>query len=46
MIIFIIKKRKKKFIKLTDEEKSKSKDNIKVFDILESKRENTSTGNE
>ena len=46
MIIFIIRKRKKKFIKLTDEEKSKSKDNIKEFDILESKRENTTTGNE
>ena len=43
---FIIRKRKKKFIKLTDEEKSKRKDNIKVFDILNSKRENATTGNE
>jgi len=46
IIRFIIRKRKKKFIKLTDEEKSKRKDNIKVFDILDSKRENATTGNE
>ena len=46
IIKLITRKRKKKFIKLTDEEKSKKKDNIKVFDILDSKRENTITENE
>jgi len=46
MIIYFINKRKKKFIKLTDEEKSKRKESIKVFDILDSKRENTTTSNE
>ena len=46
IISLITRKRKKKFIKLTDEENSKKKDIIKVFDILDSKRENTIIENE
>ena len=46
IISLITRKREKKFVKLTDQEKSKKKDIIKVFDILDSKRENTITENE